>query len=156
MYQLQPTASSLICLMWLSLAHPWLALSFALSVCWSFLFPKHPTGFLLEHRHSGEGACCSWVPEVAGAAAVCAHSFVRHAGRLRGQHGPRALYLLSIGFGAAAGLSETFAVPYGTPFFLFWNMWSSLTATDFPKQHLKSQLWTCKFFGIVLMFYSGV
>jgi len=32
---LQPTALSLICLMCLSLAHPWLALSFALSICWS-------------------------------------------------------------------------------------------------------------------------
>lgn len=139
--------------MCLSFAHPWLALSFALSICWSFSFPKQPTGFLLEHKHPSEAACCSWAPEVAWAAAMPSPLSGVQGGWENSVGLARALCLLRLGFGAAAELSETFAVLYSSYFFLFWNVSSSLIATDFLKQQPNS----CPSCGLAnsLAFCSG-
>lgn len=157
MYQLQPTASSLTCLMCLSLANPWQAFSFALSICWCFLFPNHPTDVLLEQ--TPWWGCLLFQAPIGSLGCSCACSTVRRAGRLRGQHGSRTFYLLRTDFQVDAGSSDTFAVPYGNHFYLFWDMWSSLTGTDFsqaahqlktaPRSGLVKSLSSCSHSGVV-------
>lgn len=140
--------------MCLSFAHPWLALAFALSICWSFLFPKQPTDFLLEHKHPGEAACCPWAPEVAWAAAVPTPLSGMQGG-WENNMGLGLCACLDLDLGAAAGLSETFAALYSPSFLLFWYVSSSsLIDTDFLKQQPNSR----PSYGLVnsLAFCSGV
>lgn len=133
--------------------------SFLCPFCLLMLFIPQPSHRFPPGAETPWWGCLLFQGPIGSLGCSCACSIVRRAGRLRGQHGSRTFYLLRIDFQVDAGSSVTFAVPYGNHFYLFRDMWSSLTATDFsqaahqlktaPSSGLVNSLLSCSHSGVM-------